>query len=34
VRRALFVGITRARVHLEWVVSEGVGELIGKRLYE
>ncbi|MFZ4651741.1 MAG: AAA family ATPase, partial [Rubrivivax sp.] len=32
VRRALFVGITRARVHLEWVVSEGVGELVAQRL--
>jgi hypothetical protein len=32
VRRSLFVGITRARVHLEWVVSEGVGELVAQRL--
>jgi superfamily I DNA and RNA helicase len=32
VRRALFVGITRARVHLEWVVSDGVGELLAVRL--
>lgn len=32
VRRSLFVGITRARMHLEWVISEGAGGLIAQRL--
>jgi hypothetical protein len=31
-RRSLFVGLTRARVHLEWVVSPRVERLVGERL--
>jgi superfamily I DNA/RNA helicase len=31
-RRLLFVGLTRARVHLEWVVSPRVERLVGERL--
>lgn len=31
-RRLLFVGITRARVHLEWVVSANLSTLISARL--
>jgi hypothetical protein len=27
-RRLLFVGITRARAHLEWVISENLSEII------
>ena len=27
-RRLLFVGLTRARVHLEWVVSERAGKVL------
>jgi thymidine kinase len=29
-RRSLFVGLTRARVHLEWVVSERAGEVLAQ----
>jgi hypothetical protein len=29
-RRLLFVGLTRARVHLEWVVSERAGEVLAQ----
>jgi hypothetical protein len=28
IRRLLFVGLTRARVHLEWAVSERAGEVL------
>ena len=28
--RLLFVGLTRARVHLEWVVSERAGEVLAQ----
>ena len=31
-RRLLFVGLTRARVHLEWVISEATEKLIAKAL--
>jgi hypothetical protein len=31
-RRLLFVGLTRARVHLEWVVSAGIEKLLGTKL--
>lgn len=31
-RRLLFVGITRARMHLEWVVSQRTADLIGQIL--
>lgn len=31
-RRLLFVGLTRARVHLEWVMSAGTAELLGQTL--
>jgi hypothetical protein len=31
-RRLLFVGLTRARVHLEWVVSSGTEQLINENL--
>ena len=31
-RRLLFVGLTRARVHLEWVVSGGTAELLAQTL--
>jgi len=29
-RRLLFVGLTRARVHLEWVVSERAGGVLAQ----
>jgi hypothetical protein len=29
-RRLLFVGLTRARVHLEWVVSERAGQVLAQ----
>ena len=32
-RRLLFVGLTRARVHLEWVVSSGTAKLISGKLH-
>jgi hypothetical protein len=31
-RRLLFVGLTRARVHLEWVVSDGTAALVARAL--
>ena len=32
-QRLLFVGLTRARVHLEWVVSSGTAYLITETLH-
>jgi len=31
-RRLLFVGLTRARVHLEWVVSTDTAKLLERAL--
>jgi len=31
-RRLLFVGLTRARVHLEWVISEKLATLMQQTL--
>ena len=33
-RRLLFVGLTRARVHLEWVVSTGTADLLTQALQD
>lgn len=32
-RRLLFVGLTRARVHLEWVISSGTAKMLADRLH-
>jgi hypothetical protein len=33
-RRLLFVGLTRARVHLEWVMSAGMAAMLAELVQE